>query len=238
MKKENLPNSQFTVHHSQFNHLRLVILGPPGSGKGTQAARLSSKFEIKRISTGDLLRDGIKKGTDLGKKSKEYVEKGNLVPDSLMLGLIRECLQSLKGGFILDGFPRTLPQGEELEDLLMKRNTPLLGALSLEIAENALIHRLTQRRICNQCGTLYNLVTSPPRENGKCDRCGGGLLQREDDLEDTVRKRLVVYKNETFPLKEFYNKKDILFPVEGEGKIEEIGNRMEKIIQGIAQVYG
>jgi adenylate kinase len=216
----------------------LVILGPPGSGKGTQAARLSSKFEIKRISTGDLLRDGIKNGTDLGKKSKEYVEKGSLVPDALMLGLIRECLQSLKGGFILDGFPRTLPQGEELEDLLMERNTPLMGVLSLEVAKDALIHRLTQRWICNQCGTLYNLVSSPPKDSGKCDRCGGGLIQREDDLEDTVRKRLIVYENETFPLKEFYINKGILFSVEGEGEIEEIGNRMEKVVQEVAQVYG
>lgn len=179
------------------------------------------------------MRKGIKEGTELGKKAKATVEKGALVPDSLMLDLIRECLEGLRNGFILDGFPRTLQQGKELEGMLNEGGTPLSGVLSLEVEEKVLVERLTRRRICSHCGALFNLLFSPPREEGKCDRCGGSLIQREDDREETVRRRLMVYEKETSPLKEFYRGKSLLHPVGGEGEIQDVGIRLDQRIQKI-----
>ncbi|MCH7759863.1 adenylate kinase [candidate division TA06 bacterium] len=218
--------------------LNLVILGPSGAGKGTQAERVSKRYGIYRISTGELLREGIKEETDLGKKAKEYVRKGILVPDPLMLELIKKRLGKLKNGFLLDGFPRTLPQGEGLEEILKEARIGLSGVLSLKVGEETLIRRLSHRRICSRCGTPFNLATSPSREEGKCDRCGGSLIQREDDREEIVIRRLRVYQEKTSPLEEYYRRKNLLYPMEGEGGIREVEERMERVIQKILEGYG
>jgi adenylate kinase len=196
---------------------RIVLLGPPGSGKGTQAERMESDLGYKRISTGDLLREAVRKQTPLGKKAKEYMDAGELVPNQLVVDLIKEKVEELDGGYILDGFPRTLKQAEVLEGI-----TDIDIAINLDVDEEELVDRLTKRRTCKECNAVYHLMFNPPKADGKCDKCGAGLYQRSDDTEAVVRERLRVYKDNTLPLVEFYQGKGKLVNIPGTGSIDEI----------------
>ncbi|HFE52364.1 MAG TPA: adenylate kinase [Bacteroidetes bacterium] len=215
--------------------MRLILLGPPGSGKGTQGAWLSSKYGIPAISTGDILREAVRRGTELGKKAKNYMDAGELVPDDVIIGLIEERLSEsdCAKGFILDGFPRTVPQAEALEELMKRRNWPLDAVLSLEVPDEEIVRRSVNRRVCANCGRVFNLITDPPPADGKCPVCGGEIIQRDDDNEETVRARLRVYNEQTAPLKDYYEKRGKLIRVDGVGSIEEVRSR---IAAALAQV--
>jgi len=210
--------------------LKIVLLGPPGAGKGTQALFIKEKFGIPQISTGDILREAVAKKTELGVKAKRYMEKGLLVPDQLVIALVKERLDrgDCKNGFLLDGFPRTVAQAEALESF-----AKIDKVVSLEVEDEVLVKRLTSRRSCRVCGAVYNLLTNPPKEPDRCDGCGGELYQREDDNQETVRERLRTYKKETEPLMDFYKKKGILLSVDGNRDIQEIAKEiLERLEKG------
>jgi adenylate kinase len=215
--------------------VRLVFLGAPGAGKGTQAKKLVEKYGIPQISTGDLLRAAVAQGTPLGKEAKAYMDKGELVPDSVVLGMVKERLaqDDCKKGFILDGFPRNVAQAEALDKMLAEMNIPLDLALNLDVPFDDLMKRLTGRRTCKSCGQMYNIYFSPPKVDGKCDKCGGELFQRDDDKEETIRKRLEVYRAQTEPLIDYYSKKGILKTVSGTGSIDEIFSSICAILEKI-----
>ncbi|ACI22097.1 MULTISPECIES: adenylate kinase [Thermodesulfovibrio] len=213
--------------------MRLVFLGAPGAGKGTQAKRLVEKYGIPQISTGDLLRAAVAAGTPLGKEAKAYMDRGELVPDKVVLGMVKERLSQndCKKGFILDGFPRNVAQAEALDKMLSEMNMPLDLALNLDVPFDDLMKRLTGRRTCKSCGQMYNVYYSPSKVEGKCDKCGGELFQRDDDKEETIRKRLEVYRAQTEPLIDYYSKKGILKSVSGTGSIDEIFNSICAILE-------
>ena len=204
--------------------MRLVLLGAPGAGKGTQAKKLIEKHGIPQISTGDILRKAVADGTPLGKEAKSYMDKGELVPDKVVIGLIEDRLKQpdCKKGFILDGFPRNTAQAETLDAMLKKLNMPLDSALSVDVPKDDLMKRLTGRRTCKGCQQMYNIYFSPPKKNGVCDRCGGELFHRDDDKEETIKRRLDVYDAQTAPLISYYKKSGILKSVIGVGGIDEI----------------
>jgi adenylate kinase len=204
--------------------VRLIFLGPPGAGKGTQARELARQWGVPQIATGEMLRDAAAAGTPLGLEARRIMETGALVPDDVMIGLIAERLRQpdAAGGFILDGFPRTLAQAEALERLLKDLGQKLDGVLFFEVAEPELVRRLTGRRLCRQCQTAFHVVSAPPRRAGVCDRCGGTLYQRDDDSEATVRHRLGVYQRQTAPLLDYYRDRGLLTPIQGEGEIGAI----------------
>ncbi len=212
--------------------MRLVLLGAPGAGKGTQAKMLIDKFNIPQISTGDILRKAVADGTPLGKEAKSYMDSGGLVPDSVVIGLVKERLgqDDCKEGYILDGFPRTTPQAEALDAELTAMSTPLTDALSVDVPMDDLMKRLTGRRTCGSCQQMYNVHFSPPQKEGVCDKCSGELMQRADDKEDTIKNRLDVYKKSTEPLIDYYNGKGILKSVEGTGSIDDIFNKVCSIL--------
>jgi len=202
--------------------MKLVLLGPPGAGKGTQAVRLSDRFGVPRISTGDILRRQVADKTALGKKAATYVRSGKLVPDALVIEMVRKRLQEkdAKEGFILDGFPRTREQAQALD-----RMAKLDRALLLFLDPEDLIKRSTGRRVCQDCESVYHLLMNPPKQPGICDRCGGKLIVREDDKEETVRHRIQVYEDQTKPLVSYYKEKGILVQVYGSGLIDEVFHR-------------
>lgn len=205
--------------------MQLLLLGAPGSGKGTQAKLLVDQYKIVQISTGDLLRAAVVAGTALGKKAKAIMDEGKLVSDEIVLGLIRERIAApdTQNGFILDGFPRNLAQAQALDRLLAETSKPLQHAIHIDVEFDALVKRITGRRSCNHCGAIYNIYFSPPKTEGVCDQCGArDLGQRDDDNEETVKKRLKVYQEQTAPLIDFYRKKKLLQTVKGEGEIEAI----------------
>ncbi len=212
--------------------MRLVLLGAPGAGKGTQAKKLIEKYSIPQISTGDILRKAVADGTPLGKEAKSYMDSGGLVPDSVVIGLVKERLaqDDCKKGYILDGFPRTTPQAEELDNVLNTMNSPLDVALSVDVDKDDLMKRLTGRRTCKSCQQMYNVHFSAPQKDGTCDKCGGELYQRDDDQEDTIRNRLDVYEKSTAPLIKYYGSKGILKSVSGEGSIDDIFNQIVSIL--------
>ncbi|HEC96810.1 MAG TPA: adenylate kinase [Nitrospirae bacterium] len=214
--------------------MRIVLLGAPGAGKGTQAKKLVEKHGIPQISTGDILRKAVADGTTLGKEAKSYMDKGELVPDSVVIGLVKEKLtgDDCKKGFILDGFPRNTAQAEVLDKVLNETNIPLQVALCVDVDMDILMKRLTGRRTCRQCGQMYNIYFSSPQKEGVCDKCGGELYQRDDDKEETISRRLEVYEAQTAPLIEYYKNKGILKTVEGTGDIEEIFARICSILGG------
>lgn len=208
--------------------MRLVLLGAPGAGKGTQAKKLIEKYSIPQISTGDILRKAVADGTALGIEAKSYMDSGGLVPDSVVIGLVKDRLaqDDCKKGYILDGFPRTTPQAEALDAELAAMGTPLTDALSVDVPMNDLMKRLTGRRTCKSCQQMYNLHFSAPQKEGVCDKCSGELMQRDDDKEDTIKNRLEVYQKSTAPLIDYYSGKGILKSVEGTGSIDDIFNKV------------
>lgn len=208
--------------------MRLVLLGAPGAGKGTQAKKLIDKYGIPQISTGDILRKNVADGTPLGKEAKSYMDRGELVPDKVVLGLIEDRLKQsdCQKGFILDGFPRNTAQAETLDAMLKKLNMPLDSALSVDVPKDDLMKRLTGRRTCKGCQQMYNIYFSAPKKDGKCDKCSGDLFQRDDDKEDTIKRRLDVYDAQTAPLIDYYKKSGILKSVAGTGNIDEIFNKV------------
>ena len=188
--------------------LRTILLGPPGAGKGTQAVRIVEKYGIPHISTGDIFRDNIKRQTELGKKAQEYMNKGELVPDDLVIEIATDRLlrDDCKKGFLLDGFPRTVYQAEKLDEFMQAHGGKIDHVINLEVDDDLLIFRLTGRRVCKQCGASFHVVNIPPKVEGICDRCGGELVQRADDTEETVKNRITVYKEQTMPLIDYYTK--------------------------------
>lgn len=202
----------------------IVMFGPPGAGKGTQAKFLSDKFNIPQISTGDILREAVKKRTSLGARAQSYMSRGALVPDEVVVGIIEERIKDkdCSNGFILDGFPRTIAQAEKLEKLLQKRGTPITHVINLKISDKEIIKRLTSRRVCRSCNAIYNLLVNPPKVIGKCDECGGELYQRDDDKEDVIKKRLKIYADQTKPLLEFYTKRKLLRDLDGSRSMNDV----------------
>jgi adenylate kinase len=213
--------------------MRLVLLGAPGAGKGTQAMKLIDKYGIPQISTGDILRKAVADGTPLGKEAKSYMNKGELVPDSVVIGLVKERLtqDDCRKGYILDGFPRTTPQAEELDKVLSSMNSPLDVALSVGVDTDILMKRLTGRRTCKSCQQMYNVHFTPSQKEGVCDKCSGELFQRDDDKEETIKNRLDVYEKSTAPLIDYYGKKSILKSVEGMGSVDDIFNQICSVIE-------
>ena len=214
--------------------MRLVLLGAPGAGKGTQAKMLIEKYKIPQISTGDILRKAVADSTPLGKEAKVIMDKGELVPDKIVLGLVEERVKQddCKKGFILDGFPRNTAQAEALDKMLNAMGLPIDSALSVDVPKDDLMKRLTGRRTCKNCQQMYNVYYSPPKKDVVCDKCGGELFQRGDDKEDTIKKRLDVYDAQTAPLIDYYNKRGILKSVKGVGNIDEIFNKVCALLGG------
>ena len=208
--------------------MRSVLLGAPGSGKGTQAGIISNRLGIAHIASGDLFREAASRGDEIGKQAKNYMERGLLVPDEITISMIlkRIAAADCAEGFILDGFPRTLDQAKALDMALRERGEAIDKVLYIRVATDELVRRLSGRSICRGCQTPYHEVSSPPKVAGTCDLCGGELYQRPDDLPQTVRKRLEVYFTETAPLIDYYRKAAKLVEIEGEGEIEEIGERL------------
>ena len=204
--------------------LRTILLGAPGAGKGTQAARIVEKYNIPHISTGDIFRDNIKRQTELGMRAQEYMNKGELVPDDLTceIATTRLLEDDCVNGFLLDGFPRTVYQAEKLEEFLEKHGQKLDKVINVDVDEEALIARLTGRRICKNCGATFHVVNIPPKVEGICDNCGNNLIQRDDDSEETARNRLSVYAEQTMPLIDFYKDKGTLVEIDGEGDPERV----------------
>jgi len=215
----------------------MVLLGPPGAGKGTQAKRLAEHFGIAHISTGDILRRQVEQGTELGRQARELMDAGALVPDALIIRMVEERLAEADcaAGFLLDGFPRNRAQAEALEALLERRGQPLHSVALLVVEDEDLVRRLSGRCSCPRCGAVYNAGSSPPREPGRCDTCGERLVQRDDDREETVRHRLGVYHEQTRPLVEFYRERGLLVTVDGAEAIDsvfqELVEELEKAVR-------
>ncbi len=211
-------------------NIRAVFLGPPGAGKGTQAKRLARATEVLHLSTGDMLRQAVAEGTELGKKAKAYMDAGNLVPDGLMVDLIAEKLSGGAGSYILDGFPRTLPQAEALDEILEKLGLPLADVVYFQVPREDLVRRLSGRLTCQVCGAVYHKEFHPPAREGICDRCGSAaLVVRPDDREEVVRKRLAVYDEQTRPLVEYYREKGLLREVDASPSEEEVFSTLKAL---------
>jgi adenylate kinase len=212
--------------------LRVVLLGPPGAGKGTQAKLLRENYHACHISTGDILRKAVADQSPLGKQASEFINRGALVPDSLMVKLVAERLKEkdCKNGFILDGFPRTIQQAQDLEEILDRLGLALTGVLSVQVPHDVIIERLAGRRTCKDCGALYHRKFDPPETEDICGRCGGDLLQRSDDRESTVKARLNVYETQTAPLVSYYRDRGLLREIDGVGKVEDIADHIVRAV--------
>ncbi len=212
--------------------MNVLLFGPPGAGKGTQSAFLVERLDMCHISTGDLFRKAMKENTALGIEAKKFIDQGQLVPDTVTIGMVKEVLQKLKGkGFILDGFPRNVVQAKALEGLLTELKLNLDKALFLEVPHEALLTRLTGRRVCRSCGTVYHVEFSPPKKAGVCDNCGGEVYQRTDDKAEAIGTRLKVYTESTAPLKDYYQRQGKLVDIDGQGEVESIFSRIKSVFK-------
>lgn len=213
--------------------MKIVMLGAPGAGKGTQAKRLAAKYEIPHISTGDIFRANIKNGTELGKKAKVFMDQGLLVPDELVVDLVIDRFKNpdCVKGYVLDGFPRTIPQAKALDEALAKNQDALEHAIDIDVPDQNIINRMSGRRACINCGATYHVVTIPPKKEGICDVCGGELVLRDDDKPATVEKRLKVYHEQTQPLIDYYQGKGILNSVNGTRDMEEVFEEIVRIVE-------
>ncbi len=211
--------------------LRIILLGPPGAGKGTQAKFISQEYTIPHLSTGDILRENVKNNTELGKKAKVYMDKGELVPDDLIIKLVLDRIskQDCKKGYILDGFPRTITQAKAL-DKNLPENQKIDLVLLFDVNDDTVVERLSLRRVCKKCGAIYHLKYSPPKREGICDKCGGDLYQRDDDKEEVIRNRLKVYKEQTEPLVDYYEKKGLLKRIDASKSVNKINSEVKTII--------
>jgi len=209
----------------------IILLGPPGSGKGTQAKMIADKYKVKHISTGDILRENVRNGTPLGVEAKKFMDAGKLVPDSLLIDIIKDRLAKpdVKAGWMLDGYPRTIPQAEALDKILPGLSQKIDVVLNVDVPDQELIKRVTGRRMC-KCGTTYHIQFNPPKMAGKCDACGADLYQRQDDTEETVKQRLQAYHAQTQPLIDFYNKRGIVANINGTGDIKAIFGEISKVL--------
>lgn len=214
--------------------LRTVLLGPPGAGKGTQAVRIVEKYNVPHISTGDIFRENIKNGTELGKRAQEYMNKGELVPDDLVIEIATDRLlkDDCKNGFLLDGFPRTVYQAQKLDEFLAANGMKLDVVIDIEVEKEELITRLTGRRVCKACGASFHIVNVPPKQEGICDSCGGELFQRADDTIETVENRINVYNQQTMPLVDYYKEAGIIATVDGALGLDEV---FAKIVEAIGE---
>lgn len=214
--------------------MNILFMGPPGAGKGTQAERIVTEFGIPHISTGDAFRAAMREGTPIGLKAKEYIDNGQLVPDDVTVGVVRERLAQpdCETGFLLDGFPRTLGQAEALDDILVTMGRKLDHVINLSVDRELLLARLTGRRICKSCGATYHVIFNPPQQEGVCDKCQGELYQRSDDTEETVGKRLDEYINKTAPLLSYYEAKGLLRDVDGEKEIDTVTSEVVSLLRG------
>ncbi len=221
---------------TEAERLKIIFIGPPGSGKGTQAKRLASRFDIPHISTGDMLREAVADGTELGREAAPIMSAGGLVPDDLMIGIINDRLAKADAGrgFILDGFPRTLVQAEKLDNIVGNGQPPL-RVLQLLVPDDAIVRRITMRRTCAQCGAIYHLENNPPANGSACDRCGAEVVARPDDTEEAVRKRLESFHEQTMPVVTYYKTKRILREVDGVGPLDVVFERIEKSLASNAR---
>ena len=212
--------------------MRLILLGPPGAGKGTQAKMLDEKFRRPQVSTGNILRKSIQNGTEIGNRAKIFMDAGKLVPDDVVIGLIKERIveEDCRAGFILDGFPRTIVQAERLTETLDEMDLSIDVVVDIEVEGEELVGRLTGRSTCIDCGAMFHQMSRPPLKASVCDSCEGELCQREDDKEDTIKKRLEVYEQETAPLKEYYRKQGNLKTVQGSGSVEDVFSRVCAVV--------
>jgi adenylate kinase len=215
--------------------MNLVLMGLPGAGKGTQAERIVEKYDIPHISTGDMFRAAMKEETELGLQAKSFIDKGELVPDEVTIGIVRERLgkNDCQNGFLLDGFPRTVAQADALEGILAELSKQIDYVVNIEVNKDILMERLTGRRICKNCGATYHLVFNPPAVQGECDKCGGELYQRADDNEETVANRLEVNLKQTEPLLNFYNDKGYLRNINGEQDIDKVFVDVNQLLGGL-----
>jgi adenylate kinase len=212
---------------------RIIFLGAPGAGKGTQARRLAAESGVPQVATGDMLREAVAEGTPLGREAKRYMDSGALVPDEVVIGLVDERLArpDAASGYVLDGFPRTVAQAEALDVLLHRRGQDLDRVIFFDVSRDELLRRLTGRRICRRCGTTFHLVSAQPKVAGVCDHCGGELYQREDDAAGTVGRRLDVYQTQTAPLLDYYKRRGLLVRVEGEGPMAQVADAIKKAVK-------
>ena len=212
--------------------MKIIILGAPGAGKGSQASRIAKEYQLPHISTGDIFRANLKEETELGKRAKSFMDKGELVPDDITIAMLLDRIhkEDCKNGYILDGFPRTIPQAEALKEALAKKDEKIDLALDVEASDELIIKRMAGRRTCPACGAIYHIVTLPPKNEGICDRCGADLIQRKDDNEETVKNRLKIYHEVTEPLISYYKKEGILEEIDGAEELDKVFEKVKRII--------
>jgi len=212
--------------------MKIIMLGAPGAGKGSQASRIAKEYQLPHISTGDIFRANLKEETELGKRAKSFMDKGELVPDDITIAMLLDRIhkEDCKNGYILDGFPRTIPQAEALKEALAKKDEKIDLALDVEASDELIIKRMAGRRTCPACGAIYHIVTLPPKTEGICDRCGADLIQRKDDNEETVKNRLKIYHEITEPLISYYKKEGILEEIDGAEELDKVFEKVKRII--------